>query len=314
MEECPAMVEHVDSIVEMRRFMVMERGEMPDGVRTVLVNLEQRGHPWRGTQATRTDWMEGTGVKTLAEDPDVEVLLWVGCTPALNEANQHAPRAMAALLKAAGVRFGVLGAEETCTGDAARRLGNEYLYQLLARRNIETFNRYNVRKIVTLCPHCFNTIKNEYPHLGGSYQVYHYTEFIDGLVQQGRLKPSKPVNVSMTYHDSCYLGRHNSIYDVPRRVARAVPGLTLHEMERRKQQSFCCGAGGGHMWMEDSGGRRINHIRTEEFLQTPGDILGVSCPFCLQMLQEGIEAKGAQDTKQVKDLLEILLESVEVEE
>ena len=310
MEECPVMVEHVDSIVDMRRNLVMEQSRMPETAQSVLVNLEQRGHPWRGTQATRTDWMEGTGVKTLADDADVEVLLWVGCTPALNEANQRVPRAMASLLKVAGVKFGVLGMEEICSGDPARRIGNEYLFQVQAQQNIETFNRYNVNKILTLCPHCFNTIKNEYPQLGGDYEVMHYAEFVDELIQQGRIKPLKSVNISMTYHDSCYLGRHNKVYDAPRRIARAIPGLKLVEMERNRERGFCCGAGGGHMWVEESGGQRINHARTEQFLATEGNTLGVSCPFCLQMFEEGIGSLGVQDTKQTKDLLEVLVESV----
>ena len=310
MEECPVMVEHVDSIVDMRRNLVMEQSKMPETAQSVLVNLEQRGHPWRGTQAARTDWMEGTEVKTLADDADVEVLLWVGCTPALNEANQRVPRAMASLLKVAGVKFGVLGMEETCSGDPARRIGNEYLFQMQAQQNIETFNRYNVKKILTLCPHCFNTIKNEYPQLGGDYEVMHYAEFVDELIQQGRLKPLKSVNISMTYHDSCYLGRHNNVYDPPRRIAQAIPGLKLVEMKKRRERGFCCGAGGGHMWIEESGGKRINHARTEQFLATEGNTLGVSCPFCLQMFEEGIGSLGVQDTKQTKDLLEVLAESV----
>jgi len=310
MEECPVAVEHVDSIIEMRRYLVMEKSEMPEGVMNTLVNLEQRGHPWRGTPSSRTDWMEGTGVKTLAEEPDVEVLLWVGCTPALNESNQRVPRAMASLLRTAGVKFGVLGNEETCSGDPARRMGNEYLFQMMAEQNIETFNRYSVKKIITLCPHCFNNIKNEYPQLGGDYKVYHYTEYIDELIQEGRLKLLKTVDMEMTYHDSCYLGRHNKVYDAPRRIAAAIPGLTLHEMERNRGQGFCCGAGGGHMWMEESGGQRINHMRTDQFLETPGDTLAVSCPFCLQMFDEGISSKGLQDSKQAKDLAEIVAESV----
>ena len=310
MEECPVMVEHVDSIVDMRRNLVMEQSKMPETAQSVLVNLEQRGHPWRGTQATRIDWMEGTDVKTLADDADVEVLLWVGCTPALNEANQRVPRAMASLLKVAGVKFGVLGMEEICSGDPARRIGNEYLFQMQAQQNIETFNKYNVKKILTLCPHCFNTIKNEYPQLGGDYEVMHYAEFVDELIQQGRIKPLKSVDIAMTYHDSCYLGRHNKVYDAPRRIAQAIPGLKLVEMERQRERGFCCGAGGGHMWVEESGGKRINHARTEQFLATEGDTLGVSCPFCLQMFEEGIGSLGVQDTKQTKDLLEVLAESV----
>jgi Fe-S oxidoreductase len=314
MEACPVFIEHIDSIVDMRRFMVMEQANMPEGAEGVLVNMEQRGHPWRGTQATRTDWMEGTDVKTMAEDSEVEVLLWVGCTPALNEANQRVPRAMASILKVAGVKFGVLGSEETCSGDPARRLGNEYLFQMMAEQNIENFNRYNVKKIITLCPHCFNNIKNEYPQLGGDYTVYHYTEFVDELIQQGRLKPLISVNIEMTYHDSCYLGRHNQLYDAPRRVAKAIPGLHLREMDRSRENGFCCGAGGGHMWMEDSGGQRVNHMRTDQFLDSKGDTLGVSCPFCKQMFDEGITSRGAQETKQARDLAEIVAESLGVGE
>ena len=314
MEACPVFIEHIDSIVDMRRNLVMEQAQMPEGAEAVLVNMEQRGHPWRGTQATRTDWMEGTDVKTMADDSEVEVLLWVGCTPALNEANQRVPRAMAALLKAAGVKFGVLGKEEMCSGDPARRLGNEYLYQMMAQQNIETFNRYNVKKIITLCPHCFNNLKNEYPQLDGKYEVSHYVEFVDELIQQGRLKPLKQVNISMTYHDSCYLGRHNRVFDPPRRIAAAIPGLKLLEMEKRRENGFCCGAGGGHMWMEDSGGQRVNHMRTDQFLETEGEVVGVSCPFCFQMFQEGITSKGAQDTKRAVDLLDVLAQSVGVGE
>ena len=313
MEECPVMVEHVDSIVDMRRYLVLEESSIPETARSALQSMEQRGHPWRGTQATRTDWMEGLEVTTLAEESEHEVLLWVGCTPALNLENQGTVRALATVLKAAGVKFGVLGMEETCSGDPARRIGNEYLYQTLAQQNIQTFNKYNVKKVLTLCPHCFNTIKNEYPQLGGNYEVMHYTEFVDELIQQGRIKPLKSVNISMTYHDSCYLGRHNKIYNSPRRIAQAIPGLTLLEMEKCRQQGFCCGAGGGHMWMEESGGQRINHARTDQFLATEGDTLGVSCPFCLQMFNEGIQAKGVADRKQARDLLEVLAESLQRE-
>lgn len=314
MEACPVYIEHIDSIVDMRRNLVMEAAQMPEGAQGVLENMERRGHPWRGTQSTRTDWMEGMDVKSLAEDADVEVLLWVGCSSALNPQNQKVPRAMASLLKVAGIKFGVLGAEEACTGDPARRLGNEMLFQMMAQQNIETFKSYKVKKVLTLCPHCFNTIKNEYPQLGSDVEVIHYTEFVDQLIKVGRLKPVKSVNIEMTYHDSCYLGRHNRVFDAPRSIANAIPGLTLHEMDRRREAGFCCGAGAGHMWMEDSGGQRINHMRTDQFLETKGNTLGVSCPFCLQMFNEGIASKGVADTKQAKDLLEVVAESVGIED
>ena len=309
-QECPVGVEHIDTIVDMRRHLVMERAEMPETAVSALLSMEQRGHPWRGTSYTRTDWTEGLEIKTLAEHPDAEVLFWVGCTAALEKRSQSVARSMASVLKRAGVDFAVLGDEEGCTGDPARRMGNEYLYQTLARQNIETFDRYHVKKVVTICPHCFNTIKNEYPHLGGEYEVLHYSEFVSQLIQEGKIKPLVPVEATVAYHDSCYLGRHNGVYDAPRQIAQAIPGLKLVEMERRRERGFCCGAGGGHMWIEESRGRRVNHIRTEQFLETGADTVGVSCPFCLQMFVEGIGSSERKGGKQVRDLLEILDESL----
>jgi Fe-S oxidoreductase len=243
---------------------------------------------------------------------------------------------MASLLKKAGVDFAVLGEEEGCTGDPARRLGNEYLFATLARQNVETFKRYGVRRVVATCPHCFNTLKNEYPQFGGDFRVQHYSEFIDDLIAAGRLKvfaridgigsapgtPGASTDAGLptisaggdrpygrvAYHDSCYLGRHNGIYDAPRRIAEAVPGLQLAEMKLRRDRGFCCGAGGGRLWMEESG-RRVNHIRTEHFLETESETVAVSCPFCLQMFEEGISAKGLEGKKQARDLLEILDQS-----
>jgi len=219
---------------------------------------------------------------------------------------------MVKVLKSAGVDFAILGEEENCTGDPARRMGNEYLYQVLAKQTIETLDRYGVKKIVTICPHCFNTMKNEYPQFGGSYEVLHYSQFVDELIKQGKVKPIKMVNTTVAYHDSCFLGRHNGIYDQPRDVARAIPGLTLVEMEPNcRERGFCCGAGGGHMWIEEGQGTRINHVRTDHFLETQADTVAVSCPFCLQMLTEGIQAKGEDANKQARDVLEILAESLE---
>ena len=380
-EACPVSINHIDTIVDMRRYLALEQAKVPDTAQTALQSLEQRGHPWRGTTLTRTSWMEGLGVPTLAEKPDADVLFWVGCSGALVDRNVRVTRAMASVLKKAGVDFAVLGAEETCTGDPARRLGNEYLWQTLAQQNIGTFRRYGVRKIVATCPHCFNTIKNEYPQLGGNFEVVHYTQFVAELIEQGKLKPTavrkqvatavaasaaysvpfpsqgerqtspslsqrevSPVpslphgegaagqtfpspsqgegqgggrtdasdtkTAAVTYHDSCYLGRHNGVYDAPRRVAQAIPGLELKEMRRCKDRGFCCGAGGGRMWMEETG-KRVNHLRTEQFLETDGDTVAVSCPFCLQMFEEGISAKGMADKKQAKDLIEILDEATE---
>jgi Fe-S oxidoreductase len=258
------------------------------------------------------DWMEGTEAVTMAEDPEHEVLLWVGCTSALNGRNQATVRAMASVLKIAGVRYRVLGSEETCTGDPARRMGNEYLFQTQAQQNIETLNGYGVTKVLTLCPHCFNTMKNEYPQFGGNFEVQHYTDFVAGLIKDGRIKPVGSVFTTIAYHDSCYLGRHNDIYDAPREIAEAIPGVKLLEMAdgASRNRSFCCGAGGGQMWMEEEG-TRVNHLRTDQFLKTGADAVAVSCPFCLQMMEEGIGAKGVSDDKSAKDVLEILVESLE---
>ena len=313
MEECPVVVEHVPTIMDMRRHLVLEESKVPETAKNALLSMEQRGHPWRGTQFSRTDWAEGLEVPTLAEKPDAEVLFWVGCTPALEQRSQAIARSMAKVLKAAGVDFAILGDEETCTGDPARRMGNEYLFQILAQQNIETMNGYNVKKVVTICPHCFNTMKNEYPQLGGNFEVLHYSQFVDQLIKTGKIKPVKMMNVTMAYHDSCFLGRHNGIYDEPRDVAKAIPGLKLVEMGSHcRERGFCCGAGGGHMWIEESQGTRVNHVRTDQFLETGAQTVGVSCPFCLQMLTEGIQAKGLDAEKDAKDVLEILAESLEL--
>ena len=309
-QECPVGVEHIDTIVDMRRHLVLEQARMPDTAMAALRSLELRGHPWHGTPYSRTDWAKGLEVRTLAEHPDAEVLLWVGCTAALEQRSHGVARSMASVLKRAGVDFAILGAEEACTGDPARRMGNEYLYQMMARRNIETFRRYNVKKIVTICPHCYNTIKNEYPHLGGEYQVQHYSEFVARLIAEGKIKPVVPSHATMAYHDSCYLGRHNGVYDPPRQVASSIPGLRLVETDRCRERGFCCGAGGGHMWVEESRGQRVNHLRTQQLMETGADTVGVSCPFCLLMLSEGVESSGLKDRKQVKDLLEILDQSL----
>lgn len=308
-EECPVGVEHIDPIINMRRNLVMEKSNMPDAALNVLTNLEQRGHPWKGTPYTRTDWTEGLNVKTIKENSNPEVLLWVGCTPSLNKNNQSSIRAMAKVLNRAKINFAILGAEETCTGDPARRIGNEYLYQTMAKHNIDTLNKYSVKKIVTTCPHCFNNIKNEYPHLGGNYKVQHYSEFILELVKDKKIQiKSLPENLKISFHDPCYLGRHNNIYSAPRELVNAIPNLELKEMELNKNRALCCGAGGGHAWIEETKGKRVNHLRTQQFLQTKADVLGVSCPFCMQMFTEGMTASN-QNPSQVKDLIEIVEES-----
>lgn len=314
-QECPVMVEHVDSIMDLRRSLVMTEARMPASAEQALRSLETRGHPWRGTQATRMDWAKGLPVKTLAEAGDasgMDVLFWVGCTGALEQRSQGIARAMARVLGRAGVKYAVLGMEEACNGDPARRIGHEYLFEVLARQTIETLNKYKVRKVVTTCPHCFNAMKNEYPDYGGTYEVEHYATFVKRLVDEGKLKLGKPVGGTLTYHDSCYLGRINGVYDEPRDLVRAIPGVKLLEVPlRNRERGFCCGAGGAHMWIEESSGKRINHMRTEQVMGTKPDVIGVSCPFCMQMFQDGLRATQGETQVQVKDVIELVAEAME---
>ena len=317
-EACPVEIRHIDSIVEMRRYLVLEEATAPETALSALQSLEQRGHPWSGTALTRESWLEGMDdVPTIAQNPNPDVLLWVGCSGALVDRGIDVTRAMASLLKKADVNFAVLGAQETCTGDPARRMGNEYLFQLLAAQNIDTINRNGITKVVATCPHCFNTMRNEYeqvaevtPDTEWNVDVVHYTEFVEQLVARGRLKlaDTDAGTGSVTYHDSCYLGRHNDIYDSPRNLVEALPGAELTEMSQCRSRGFCCGAGGGRMWMEEQG-ERVNRRRTDHFLETGTDTVAVSCPFCLQMFEEGINAKGMDDGKRARDVLELLDEA-----
>jgi Fe-S oxidoreductase/nitrate reductase gamma subunit len=316
-QQCPFFIEHIQKLMDMRRYLVMEEARMPETAQATLMQLEQRGHPWRGTQLTRTSWLEelaAQGLQVPIFDGSQEYLYWVGCTGALVERNVQVTKAMARLLLQAGVSFGVLGAEEVCSGDPARRLGNEYLFQLQAQQNIETFKAKGVRKIVANCPHCFNVMKNEYPQLGGRFQVVHHTQLLAQLVSEGRLRLAdmgELWGVLVTYHDPCYLARHNDISAAPRQVIAAT-GAQLVEMGRHRKHTFCCGAGGGHMWVEESGGRRVNHVRTEEAASTPARVIAVACPFCLQMFEEGIGSvpTAAQKGMSVLDVAEMLERSV----
>jgi len=313
LDACPVEINPIESIVDMRRYLTLEEASTPDTAQSAMQSIEQRGHPWRGTTLTRTSWMDGLDIPTLAEQPESEVLFWVGCSGALVQRGVDTTRSMASVLKKAGINFAVLGDEETCTGDPARRMGNEYLIQIQAETNIATFKQYDVKKIITTCPHCFNTMKNEYPQLGGNYEVIHYTAFVGELLKEGKLKPTEASIGkigTVTYHDSCYLGRHNGEYDSPREIMSAIPGLDFVEMDLNQEKAFCCGAGGGRMWMEEEG-ERVNHMRTDQFLETGADTLAVSCPFCIQMFDEGITAKGVEDGKQAVDLITILNQATE---
>ncbi|GAH78741.1 unnamed protein product, partial [marine sediment metagenome] len=230
----PVSVEHINKIIDMRRNLVMEQASIPETAEGALRSIEDRGHPWRGTTLLRTDWAEGLGIKTLAEDRDIDILFWVGCTYALEERSTRVAQAMAKLLKTAGINFGILGAEESCCGEPARRLGNEYLFQMQAEKNIELLKGYGVKRIVTACPHGYNTIKNEYPQFGGEFEVIHHTELISQLIKEGRLKIKKGLSELVTYHDPCYLGRYNDIYQPPRQIIRSIPDIKMVEMEQNR--------------------------------------------------------------------------------
>ena len=305
-EHCPVFIEHINKIIDMRRNLVMMESKFDPTVVATFKNMERNGNPWGFAAEERLDWAEGLDLKLLADDKDVDVLYWVGCAGAYDDANKKVARAMVKILNAAGVNFGVLGMEEMCTGDAARRLGNEYLFQMMAMQNIETLNGYGVKKIVTACPHCFNTLKDEYPQFGGDYEVIHHTEFISDLIKNGRLNLSGEIAETISYHDSCYLGRYNGIYKAPRDIVNALPGAISVEMERNKKKSFCCGGGGGHMWMELDIGERVNVMRVVEMLTAEPTVSAPACPFCLSMFEDGVKAKDAAERVKVMDLAELV--------
>jgi Fe-S oxidoreductase len=310
-EQCPVFIEPINKIIEMRRHLVLEECQFPETSMNALRSMEQRGHPWRGTVSARTDWAEGLNIKLLSEDSNVDVLFWVGCTAALEERNIKIAKAFAKVLQTAGVNFGILGAEESCCGEPARRIGNEYLFQTQAQQNIDTLNRYNVKKIVTACPHGFNTLKNEYPQFGGHFEVWHHTEFIADLLKQGKFTLPRTLDKKIAYHDSCYLGRYNDVYDPPRYILSHINGLSPLEMEHFMSKGLCCGAGGGRMWMEEQTGRRINQMRAEEAVNIEADILASACPFCIQMFEDAITVFEAQASLKAMDLAEIIAELIE---
>jgi Fe-S oxidoreductase len=303
---CPVFIDHTDKIYDIRRNLVMMESKFPTEVQTVFKNMETHATPWAFNAADRAQWADGLSIKTMAENPQIDVLLWVGCAGSYDERNKKVLRAFASILKKAGVKFAILGTEEQCTGDPARRIGNEYLYQTLAKANIETLNRYSVKKIVTACPHCFNTIQNEYKDFGGSYEVFHHSQFIAQLIAEGKIKPTKALDETVTFHDSCYLGRWNQIYAEPRATLQALPSINLVEMKNNHDQSLCCGAGGGRMWMEETIGTRINIKRTEQALETRAGVVASSCPFCMTMLTDGVKSKDMQDKVKVMDIAELI--------
>jgi len=312
MEACPVHIEHVPKILSMRQYLTLMMSDFPKEAQAVMRNLENNGNPWGIGMAQRGEWAEGLDVPTFEEAPDSEYLLFPGCAGAFDDRNRKVARATAELLKRAGVSVATLGGQETCCGDPARRIGNEYLFAMQAQMNIELFNSYGVKKIVTICPHGLTVLGTEYRRHGGDFEVVHHAELLAQLVAEGRLTPERtPDGVkNVTYHDSCYLGRWNDIYEPQRDILRALPGVHGEEMPRHGSTSFCCGAGGGRLWMEENLGTRINHDRVNEALGTGADTLVSACPHCMIMLGDGVSGMQKQDDLALKDVAELLLDAL----
>jgi len=312
--ECPVDIEHIDAIIDMRRYQVLMESEFPSEAGLMLRNVENQGDPWGLGQAKRTEWTQSLDfeipVITGTIPDDIEYLYWVGCAGALDERARKGVQATARMLHRAGVTFGILGPKESCTGDPVRRLGNEYLYQEQTKMNIATLDEVGAKKIIATCPHCFNTIKNEYPALGGNYEVIHHSQLLEHLVKEGKLVPGAGYNGTVTYHDPCYLGRHNRVFEEPRHVLDAIKGAKQVEMRRCKERGFCCGAGGARMWLEENIGKRVNMERTEEALGTGADVVSTACPYCMIMLDDAVRAHSKEDEVRVLDLSQLVEESL----
>jgi Fe-S oxidoreductase len=311
---CPVFIEHVDTIVDMRRYLALMEADFSPEVSRTFRNMENNSNPWGISSSYRADWADGLDIPMMSElDEPPEYLFWVGCAGSFDDRQKKVTRSFAKILDAAGVSYAILGTEEGCTGDPARRIGNEYLYWMLATSAIETLNSYDVTKIVTACPHCYHTIAKEYPQLGGNYEVVHHTDLIQDLLATDRLRLVPSAMQKVTYHDSCYIGRWRDSYDGPRDILRSVPGIELQEMELAKRQSFCCGAGGGRMWMEEHEGKRVNIERTDQAIATDPDTIAVACPFCMTMFDDGLKNREAEAIE-LKDLAEIVAENLAVTE
>lgn len=313
-EACPVGNNQLEAIFEMRRNLTLAEARFPAQLQVAFQNMENNSNPWGMGAHTRGDWCADLGVKTMAEDSNVDVLYWVGCAASFDDRNKTIARSFVNIMQKADVSFAILGTEENCTGDSARRGGNEYLYQTLAQMNVETLNNYNVKKIVTACPHCYNTLKNEYPQLGGNYEVQHHSDFIEDLLRQEKIEMD-PAEVSKmshrraTYHDSCYLGRYNEIYDEPRNLIREATGMDISEASDHHRTSLCCGAGGAQMWMEEEY-ERVNMKRTGQLVDTGADLIATACPFCMVMMTDGVKSMSLQDNVKVLDIAEIVASSM----
>jgi Fe-S oxidoreductase len=310
-EACPVMIEYVDKIVDMRRHLVQDKARFPAELIKAFNGMESQSNPWGIGAHKRVEWAQDLNVPLISEHPEAEYLYYVGCAGAFDDRNKKSTIAFVKILKTAGVSFAILGKDEPCNGDSARRLGNEYLYQNMAQHLVKVLNSHGVKKIIVNCPHCFNTLKNEYPQFGGHYEVISAAEMVSHLLNEGRLKlKEEGLAQSVTYHDSCYYGRYNEIYDLPREVLGRVPGVKVKEMERNRQSGMCCGAGGGWMWMEEPQDKRVSSLRVEQALQTDPNVVAVSCPFCMIMLTDGLKAKNADEKVQMRDVMELIESSM----
>jgi len=308
-EACPVLIEYVDKIVDMRRHLVQEEARFPTELTRTFKGMETQGNPWGLSADKRLDWAQDVEVPLLADNPNAEYLYFVGCAGAFDDRNKKTTSTFVKLLQKAGVNFAILGPEEPCNGETARRLGNEYLYQSMAQAAVDIFNGYAVKKIIVNCPHCFNTVKNEYPQFGGNYEVVHAADLLSRLIQEGKITFKDTATKRITYHDSCYYGRYNDIYESPREVLSKIPGAQLQEMQRSRNTAMCCGAGGGWMWMEEPRDKRVNQLRVEQALETNPEVVAVSCPFCTTMLSDGLKAKGVDEQVQLLNIVELVGEA-----
>jgi Fe-S oxidoreductase len=312
MEHCPVYVEHVDKIVDMRRYQVLMESKFPEELMTAFRGLEKNSNPWGLGLDTRADWVGEMNVPILSQmgGNEIDYLFFVGCIRSFDDRNKKVTLAMIKILNRLGIKFAILGMEEGCCGDPARRVGNEYLYQILAQANIETFKTYGIQRILTTCPHCYNTLKNEYPQLGYTSEVFHHTTFLWDYLKKGKLELTKNRIRTVTYHDPCYLGRYCDTFDPPRDILRSFPSIEVREMKRNRADSLCCGAGGGWMWMDEKIGKRINIERLEDALASNTQGVATACPFCVTMFNDAIKDKELENNFQIWDIAELIADSI----